>query len=74
MTGQKVDAASVANSMITARDSNGNLLFASYEFLTPHQVSSFLSRLASKRTFENDEMTESDAEENQNVEDEEAFR
>ena len=72
-TGQKADALSVAKSMMTARDSNGNRLFTSSEFLTGQQVSSFFSRLASKRTLENDEMTESDIEENQNVEDEEAF-
>ena len=72
-TGQKADAPSVAKSMMTARDSNGNRLFTSSEFLTGQQVSSFFSRLASKRTLENDEMTESDIEENQNVEDEEAF-
>ena len=73
-TGQKADAASVAKSMMTARDSNGNRLFTSSEFLTGQQVSSFFSRLASKRALENDEMTESDIEESQNVEDEEAFR
>ena len=72
-TGQKGDALSVAKSMMTARDSNGNRLFTSSEFRTGQQVSSFFSRLASKRTLENDEMTESDIEENQNVEDEEAF-
>ena len=48
--------------------------FASSEFLTGQQISSFFSRLASKRTLENDEMTESGIEEGQNVEDEEAFR
>ena len=73
-TGQKADAASVAKSMMTARDNNGNRLFTSSEFLTGQQVSSFFSRLASKRALENDEMTESDIEESQNVENEEAFR
>ena len=72
-TGQKADALSVAKSMMTARDSNGNRFFASSEFLTGQQVSSFFSRLASKRTLENDEMTGSDIVENQNVDDEEAF-
>jgi len=72
-TGQKADAASAAKSMMTARDSNANRLFTSSEFLMGQQFSSFFSRLASKRTLENDEMTESDIEENQNVEDEEAF-
>ena len=73
-TGQKADAASVAKSMMTARDNNGNRFFTSSEFLTGQQVSSFFSRLASKRALENDEMTESDIEESQNVENEEAFR
>jgi len=59
--------------MMTARDSNGNRLFTSSEFLTGQQASSFFSRIASKRTLKNDEMTESDIEENLNVEDEEAF-
>ena len=54
-TGQKADTASVARSMMTARDSNGNRLFTSSEFLTGQKVSSFFSRLASKRTLsEND--------------------
>ena len=73
-TGQKADAASVAKSMMTARDSNGNRIFTSSEFLTSQKVSSFFSRLASKRILsEDDEMTESDIEENQNKEDEEAL-
>ena len=74
-TRQKADAASVAKSMMTAKsDSNGNRLFTSSEFLTGQKVSSFVSRLTSKRTLENDEMTESDIEESQDVEDDEAFR
>ena len=72
-TGKKADAASVSKSMMTARDSNGNRLFSSSEFLTSQQVSSFFSRLSSKRKLEDDEMTESDFEENQNVENEKAF-
>ena len=47
--------------------------FSSSEFLTSQQVSSFFSRLSSKRKLEDDEMTESDFEENQNVENEKAF-
>ena len=72
-TGQKADAASVSKSMITAGDSNGNRLFSSSEFLTSQQVSSFFSRLSSKRKLEDDEMMESDFEENQNIENEKAF-
>ena len=61
--------------MMTAKsDSNGNRLFTSSGFLTGQKDSSFFSRLTSKRTLENDEMTESDIEESQDVEDEEAFR
>ena len=37
-TGQKADAASVAKSMMNARDSNGNRLFTSSEFLMGQQV------------------------------------
>lgn len=67
-TVQKANAASVAKSMMTTA------FLQVLRFLTGQQVSSFFSRLASKRTLENDEMTESDIEESQNVEDEEAFR
>ncbi|PFX11655.1 hypothetical protein AWC38_SpisGene24528 [Stylophora pistillata] len=60
--------------MMTTRNSNGNRLFTSSEFLTSQKVSSFFSRLASKRILsEDDKMMESDIEENQNKEDEEAF-
>ena len=40
---------SVARAMMTARDSEGNRLFTSAEFLTSQQVASFFSRLAAKR-------------------------
>jgi len=71
-TGQKVDAASVSKSMMTARDSNGSRLFTSSEFLTSQQISSFFSRLASRRS--QDQATDSDNElEDQNMENEEAF-
>ena len=59
--------------MMTARDSNGKGLFTSSEFLTSQQVSSFFSRLSSKRKLEDGEMTDSDIEENQNVKNEEAL-
>ena len=72
-TDQKSDAASISKSMMTARDSDGNRLFSSSEFLISQQVSSFFSRLSSKRKLEDDEMTETDFEENQNVENEKAF-
>ena len=40
-TGQKVNAASVARSMIKARDTNGERLFTSAEFLTCQQIASY---------------------------------
>ena len=48
-TGRKVNAASVARSMVSARDTNGERLFTSAEFLTGQQITSYFSRLASKR-------------------------
>ena len=72
-TGQKADAASVSKSMMTARDSNGQRLFTSAEFLTSQQVSSFFSRLSSKRKLGDGKMTDSDIEENQNEKNEEAL-
>ena len=72
-TGQKADAASVSKSMMTARDNNGQRLFTSAEFLTSQQVSSFFSRLSSKRKLGDGEMTDSDIEENQNAKNEEAL-
>ena len=48
-TGQKVNAASVACSMVSARDTNGDRLFTSAEFLTGQQITSYFSRLASTR-------------------------
>jgi len=58
-TGQKANAASVAKAMMIARDSNGDRLFCSDEFLTSKQISSFFSRMSSKRTLP-DEMTDLD--------------
>ena len=48
-TGRKVNAAEVARSMMTARDVNGQRMFSSADFLTTQQITSFFSRLASKR-------------------------
>ena len=47
--GRKSDPESAARAMMAARDSEGNRLFTSAEFLTSHQVASFFSRLAAKR-------------------------
>ena len=58
---------------MTARDSNGQRLFTSAEFLTSQQVSSFFLRLSSKRKLEDGEITDSDIEENQNAKNEEAL-
>ena len=51
-TGQKADAASVVKSMRTARDSSGNRLFTSSEFLTGQKVSSYGKNLIEKSTQE----------------------
>ena len=63
-TGQKVNACTVACSMISARDTNGDHLFTSAEFLTGQQIASYFSRLASRRTLQdrNSTQTESDDE------------
>lgn len=63
-TGQKVNACTVARSMISARDTNGDRLFTSAEFLTGQQIASYFSRLASRRTLQdrNSTQTESDDE------------
>lgn len=60
-TGQKVNAASVARSMISARDTNGDRLFNSAEFLTGQQITSYFSRLASKRTIQGRDSTQSES-------------
>lgn len=44
--------------MRIAKDSNGNRLFSSSEFLTGQQIQSFFSRMASKRSV--DIVTEED--------------
>ena len=48
-TGNKANPVTVARSMMTAKDSNGQRLFSSEEFLTSQQISSFFSRTAAKR-------------------------
>ena len=59
-TGLKADTASVATAMRKAKDVNGERLFDNTEFLTAQQVASFFSRLAAKKT--TDEDTEDDDE------------
>ncbi|CAH3035811.1 unnamed protein product [Pocillopora meandrina] len=56
-TGQKSDAAS------GKKDKNGEQLFDYSEFLTSRQISSFFSRLASKRSLNHQEVNQSDDDE-----------
>lgn len=49
-TGQKASPAQVSRLMMTAKDASGNRMFSSSEFLTVQQITSFFSRLASKRS------------------------
>ena len=65
-TGQKADPTSVSRVMRTAKDSNGERLFDSTEFLTSQQVASFFSRLASKRSLKDFAEAQSDEDEEQN--------
>ena len=67
MTKQKLDATSVAKAMMCAMDVNGKRLFDSSEYLTSQQISSFFSRLSSKRTLSTETETESDTEEDLNT-------
>lgn len=62
-TGQKINAASVARTMISARDTSGNRMFTRSEFLTAQQITSYFSRLAAKRKIQGDHtvQTESDS-------------
>ena len=59
-TGRKLDPVTVSQEMRIAKDSNGNHLFSSSEFLTGQQIQSFFSRMASKRSV--DIVTEEDEE------------
>ena len=49
-TGQKASPPQVSRLMMTAKDASGNHMFSSSEFLTVQQITSFFSRLASKRS------------------------
>ena len=62
-TGQKADAASVSRLMRSEKDENGEQLFDCSEFLTSRQISSFFSRLASKRSLDHQEVNQSDDDE-----------
>ena len=58
LTKKKVDPASVARSMTTARNTNGSRLFTSDNLLTGTQIANFFSRLASKKTLLDDDLGE----------------
>ena len=49
-TGEKAGPAQVSRLMLTAKDASGNRMFSSSEFLTVQQITSFFSRLTSKRS------------------------
>ena len=54
-TGSKADPAAVARSIMCSKDATGDRLFSSNKFLTATQIAGFFSRLASKKTLENDD-------------------
>ena len=60
-SGRKLDPVTVSQEMQIAKDSSGNRLFSSSEFLTGQQIQSFFSRMASKRSV--DIVNEEDEEE-----------
>ena len=59
-TGHKAEAVTVAEEMRYARDEGGNRRFTIDEFLTPQQVTSFFSRMASKLKNKHEEILEED--------------
>ena len=62
-TGQKLDPTGVSRVMRTAKDSNGERLFDSTEFLISQQIASFFSRIASKRSLNDVAEAQSDVDE-----------
>ena len=60
-TGQMADAASVSRLMRSEKDENGEQLFDYSEFLTSRQISSFFSRLASKRSLDHQEVKDKES-------------
>ena len=54
-TGSRADPAAVARSIMCAKDATGDRLFSSDKFLTATEIAGFFSRLASKKTLENDD-------------------
>ena len=60
-TGQKLNSSSVARSMMSARDENGDRLFTNSEFLTGQQIASYFSRLASKHALQSSQSFQSES-------------
>lgn len=63
-SGRKLDPVTVSQEMQIAKDSSGNRLFSSSEFLTGQQIQSFFSRMASKRSVDIVNEEEDEEEEN----------
>ena len=61
---QKADPTSVSKAMRTAKVANGTRLFDNSDFLTAQQIASFFSRLAAKRSTEDDNQVETEDEQN----------
>ena len=59
-TGNKVDPSTVAKAMFSTRDVSGKKLFSAGEYLTATQISGFFSRLASKKTLQNEDQESAD--------------
>ena len=59
-TGHKAKAVTIAQEMRYARDEGGNRRFTINEFLTPQQVTSFFSRMASKLKNKDEEILKED--------------
>ena len=64
LSGRKLDPVIVSQEMKIAKDSSGNRLFSSSEFLTGQQIQSFFSRMASKRSVDIVNEEEDEEEEN----------
>ena len=54
-SGQKADPVSVARAMMRAKDTSGNPLFSSEDYLSQSQIAGFFSRLASKKRLQGED-------------------
>ena len=61
-TGKKADPTDVSKAMRTAKDSNGERLFCSSDFLTSQQISSYFSRLTAEWSVQVDKLVDSEDE------------